>query len=322
VALEYLEAIGVDVATAVRAVIVTHWHDDHIQGISDVFAAASGANLVCSVALNSDEFYTLVRAAKTVLTVRDGSGVSEFRWLLEELQRRQARGIRRAARGPVWAISNRLLARVALTAVPHAEVIALSPSDATVTLAQNEIAQALPKKGEPRRRVVAQKPNQTCVAVWVQAGEVRVLLGADLEVTTSSAQGWDAVVGCAERPAGRAGLVKVPHHGSSGAHHPGMWSDMVDDAPIAVLTPKRASGLPKQSDVQRILAQAQAAYSVAPVQGDRPPRRSKTVERTIREVVRSRRTLESGTGHVRIRADLRDPTPSYVVRCFDGAFKL
>lgn len=30
-ALEYLEGIGVDPAIAVRMIVATHWHDDHIR---------------------------------------------------------------------------------------------------------------------------------------------------------------------------------------------------------------------------------------------------------------------------------------------------
>ena len=35
-ALEYLREIGVDPATQIKWVIATHWHDDHVEGISEI----------------------------------------------------------------------------------------------------------------------------------------------------------------------------------------------------------------------------------------------------------------------------------------------
>jgi metal-dependent hydrolase (beta-lactamase superfamily II) len=35
VSADYLEKIGVD-ASAVKAVVASHWHDDHVKGMSDL----------------------------------------------------------------------------------------------------------------------------------------------------------------------------------------------------------------------------------------------------------------------------------------------
>jgi glyoxylase-like metal-dependent hydrolase (beta-lactamase superfamily II) len=40
VALEYLSAIGVDAAAAVQLIVATHWHDDHVRGLSALVDAA------------------------------------------------------------------------------------------------------------------------------------------------------------------------------------------------------------------------------------------------------------------------------------------
>src|SRR5258708_2355547 len=56
VAIDYLRALGVDIATSVKLVVVTHWHDDHMRGASALLAVASGARFVCSAALKSDDF--------------------------------------------------------------------------------------------------------------------------------------------------------------------------------------------------------------------------------------------------------------------------
>ena len=59
-ALDYLFQLKVDVNEAVKLVVATHWHDDHIRGISGVFNACQSAELVISGALQVDEFLKLV----------------------------------------------------------------------------------------------------------------------------------------------------------------------------------------------------------------------------------------------------------------------
>ena len=46
------------------------------------------------------------------------------------------------------------------------------------------------------------------------------LLGADLEHAAGTTEGWKAIIGSGERPTGRAGFFKVPHHGSENADVP------------------------------------------------------------------------------------------------------
>src|SRR6516225_10111580 len=60
VALDYLEQLGIDVASQFKLIVVTHWHDDHIRGISQLLGVARSAIFACSAALNNEEFMTLV----------------------------------------------------------------------------------------------------------------------------------------------------------------------------------------------------------------------------------------------------------------------
>jgi glyoxylase-like metal-dependent hydrolase (beta-lactamase superfamily II) len=52
IALAYLEAIGV-AYSRIALVTASHWDDDHIRGISEVFREATGAQFVCSSAMAS-----------------------------------------------------------------------------------------------------------------------------------------------------------------------------------------------------------------------------------------------------------------------------
>jgi hypothetical protein len=82
-----------------------------------------------------------------------------------------------------------------------------------------------------------------------------------LRSQTNPSTGWDSVLADA-KPAKKASLVKVPHHGSSGAHHDRFWSELAEDDVIAIMTPWARGGLflPTEDDLTRIRSLAKQAY--------------------------------------------------------------
>lgn len=61
-ALAYFQTLGVNPAEAVRLILATHWHDDHIRGLSQVVAECRKARFCCSAALTHTEFLATVLA--------------------------------------------------------------------------------------------------------------------------------------------------------------------------------------------------------------------------------------------------------------------
>src|SRR5262245_39431332 len=78
VALDYFGRLGIDVGRQVKLVVVSHWHDDHIRGISQVVQEAASARFACSGALQNEEFFTLVAAQEWTKLVEQTSGMAEF----------------------------------------------------------------------------------------------------------------------------------------------------------------------------------------------------------------------------------------------------
>ncbi|MBI4081269.1 MAG: MBL fold metallo-hydrolase [Candidatus Lambdaproteobacteria bacterium] len=301
VALDYFDKLGLNPAEAVRLVIVTHWHDDHIGGASAVAKAATRADIVCSAALNCKEFQTVLGV--TAVPYMRGAGVDEMTQIFELLLDR--RSSNRLDITPVWAKAHtRLYQTVA------GSVEALSPSDATFSRFLQEIASLLPGVGATARRAVKNTPNETAIAIWIEAGEIRALLGSDLEKGDTGVTGWQAVVNSTRRPQGRARLLKVAHHGSDGADEPRVWSDMLEPQPLAVLTPFRRSWLPRETDLERIASQAGQAFCTALPRPTRPARRAPTVEKLVRRVAPDLREVVGPMGHVRIRIKRGASTPS------------
>ncbi len=321
-ALAYLRRIGHDPASTVRLIVATHWHDDHIRGLAEVVRTCEAADFYCSSALDTTEVLTVI-GAQAAYT--QSSGAHEFHDVLTVLEQRSA------VPGPPlvrWAGAERLLFRQHLIDERiESTVLALSPSDASVTQAIRAIGRLLPRQGDPPRHVAAPSPNDTAVVLWVRIGCTALLLGADLEKTANPYTGWTCIVDAHEsrRPGERAEVFKVAHHGSSNAHDDRVWDSMLMAPPFALLTPfvRGNVRLPSTDDCERINSATPHAYICGPPTVRAAVRRSGVVERMMAEVTKERHELDGGCGHIRLRkAHAPEPGRSWSVDLFAGASPL
>ncbi len=321
-ALSYLDDLGVDVATAVKIVVASHWHDDHCEGISTILRAAERALFVCSAALTNDELFSMVAGAKSAMMT--SSGVSEFCEIFEILEERKRESTRPDSIAPILAKSGVCVFRRPDRGARRAEVHALSPSDGALKLSWHQVAQSIPQLGQIKRRAVALTPNQVAVVLWVLVGDVQILLGADLEESKSPTLGWRAIVNSAIKPEGAACVFKVPHHGSRDAYNADVWSNMLSPNPCAMLTPFATGGtfLPTDADVLRLRSHTPLVYCTARPGGTRPARRSGAVDGLADQIARSRRAIRGGIGHIRVRGAVSGSRLPLDVHCCRGAYKV
>ena len=306
-ALRYLESLGLDPARAVALIVATHWHDDHIRGMAQLVDACSGAAFCCAAALCQKEFLSAVATLERRHLTVAGSGVRELYKVFTRLVQVGAR--------PRHAVANRrVFTRGAC------EVWSLSPSDAAFQNFLRVIGGLVLREGQTKTRIRELSPNDLAVALWVQVGDVAVLLGSDLEGSS-----WEVILQSAERPPGQASAYKIAHHGSENADRPGVWEQMLDGDPVAVLTPWQRGGhtLPSEQDVQRILSNADKAYASARSRSvtESPSRRSRMVDRTIRESGARLRRLAMSPGSIRLRRLIHDADP-WQVELFGAACHL
>lgn len=265
--LNYLHNLKVDVEQAVKLVVATHWHDDHIRGMSTILSQCKSASLVISSALEAAEFLKLVTLYSKQTMVRS-SGLDEFTQGFQILEARKQRGVQY---NPAHlAMANRLLyrdqIRVSFKTV-EAAVCALSPSDASLLKVQLAFAQLLPEETERRKRITSPTPNHAAVVLWVEVDQHRILLGSDLERTADPKTGWTVIVDESPVISEKASVFKIPHHGSESAHDERVWPELVSKEPCAVLSPfhKGRTSLPTSADVKRISELTPHAYATAPV---------------------------------------------------------
>lgn len=317
-ALEYLGQLNNHAVESIRLVVATHWHDDHIRGLTSVLQRSSNAQFYCSAALDSKNFAILVEIVSS--TLQGSSGVDEFASIFQLLRERAPAQFPTRLVTPKFAIENRtLLSLSSRTRSFPASVRALSPSDGTVKLAFNDFARMIPRPGEAQRRLTNRAPNSTSVVLWVEVGPRRALLGADLEHTGRSGEGWMAVLGC-HTNADLAAIFKVPHHGSANADCPEVWARMLVGKPIAVVTPfSGGKRLPSHSDLDRLKKRTDKLYCTASSAG-KPPSRGPLVDKAIRRSVAKRKVIDGKPGHIRVRWSLTDVEAHPTVELFNGAY--
>ncbi len=313
----YLQSIGADVATDVKLLVASHWHDDHVRGLSHAVEACEAAEFWCSQAMKKQAFLEIVKLHEPG-SMCSNSGVREFHQILDVLERR---GL--GSSSTHWAIADRrLYQRAATGQLPDCEVYSLSPSDAAVTEAFRRWGRMLGHSIGPVRKVTAENPNYAAVVLWVRVGARVVLLASDLENTGKNSGAWAAVLSSNGRPTSRAAVVKVSHHGSRSGDDPGIWTTLLDPDPVAIVSPF-AHGrhqLPTPTDIERINKQTCQAFITAPPRLRRSRRRSGLVARTLRETTRYVREATPPAGHVRLRAPATGAsTVDWRAECFGNA---
>lgn len=318
--IEYLKLLGVDPAQSVRIVVATHWHDDHVAGLSDTLETCRTAAFCCPAALASRDFLRLAELYKEA-PAGFPSGPEEISRAIE-ISSLRSREFRKQMLK--WAKADSLI-----WTSSQARIVALSPSDEMIRktiefmIREYNLATSGNKMLD---RLTPQTPNDTATVVRLDVGERSILLGSDLETERDPLVGWTAVLDTFSAAERRSSVYKVAHHGSKSGCHPEVWSKMLDPNPLALLAPFRwgRHKLPNPSDRARILGMTDRAFISAHPDIDALPggRRSPKIEGLIKQTAKKRRRACGPVGHVRWRASIHDLTDEGKVDLFDGALHL
>lgn len=307
VALDYMRGMGLDINRALVCVVATHWHDDHIAGLSEILRAAPDAAFAITSAFQNDDFLTALAPWLADASKLDGKGLGEFG---------EIRKLKKACR---FALEGRTLHERA--ASPHScRIVALAPSD--MALATSVAGLAELSVGTFSTRLPNLKGNPSSMVLAVETGGRRLLLGGDLQLRADRRLGWLAVVDHhlrGQRPKYHA--YKIPHHGSENADHPEIWQHLMEENPHAVLAPfvGGRTKLPTPEDLARIKGRTtRASITALPTAGKfKHPDRS--VERTMQNASRHLEVIPHRFGHVRMRGKLSESDEQWAVEHFGDA---
>jgi beta-lactamase superfamily II metal-dependent hydrolase len=321
VALQYLSSLGVNYRRDVKIVIATHWHDDHVRGLSSIVRHCENAQFCTSSALTTTEFLAIAHLYANKPSIKSSSGVSEMHSIIGYLKDH-------ALSPPKKAIPDRRVFMLDAGESGHGfgcEIWTLSPSDAQVNQFLIDISALIPGVLRGKKRATMRNPNHMSVVAWIKFGQIAVLLGADLEESANTELGWSPIVCSTCRPLGSvASVFKIPHHGSANGHSDDVWRTMVQANSFAVVTPY-ANGrtkLPTKEDVNRIRKRTPEGFITNSSRPSKVPRRPPAVQKMINATVKSISVAEPRTGVVRFRNGGRADPQNWVVWALNGACRL
>jgi len=221
--ISYLESIGIP-SDRVKAIVASHWHDDHVRGISDVSIAYPNAEFFIPAVFNKKEAAAFLAAYSGHAAPRLTRGASELFKVIS------GREVVHAAQERTNLLEMSILGHIA-------RVTSLSPSSDAMAQSIAHFASYLPKdSGTPIAHAPELKPNLEAVVVHIDLGHDSILLGSDLE--DSGNLGWSALVAdrwCGTRP--KASVYKIAHHGSMTGHHDLIWTQLLKPAAVVPMTP-------------------------------------------------------------------------------------
>lgn len=313
----YLKRLGVNLINDVDVVVATHWHDDHINGLASVIAACANARFCCAAALTKQEFVSTATALHANNRLLAGSGAREIVAIYESIAARPGRPPVRKA------MQDRLLHRIEhhwLGEARPTELWSLSPSDRELDIFLAQIASMLPDHKTTKFRVLAQNPNNTAIVLKVESPSISILLGSDLENRDDPHTGWKAVLSSYQRSRSQVQCFKIPHHGSKNAHNDDVWSDLLVENPVAILTPydRGRKRLPAEEDIRRIRGSTGRAFQAGALTRIGTRGYESAVEKTIREAGVTFDRIIPKLGAVRYREGMGG-APDGTVECFGVA---
>ena len=297
VAEKYLRKIGVDLKNQVDLIVASHWHDDHVRGLSRLVEICPMATFSCANALLQDEFLTFVESMATGSAATNGAKVKEIRQVLN-LATDPSRPAIRFANG------GRLIR--AWPSLEGVEINALSPSDREYQIFLSAIGNLLPQQGQAKRAASRQTPNLASVVLHVKSPIFSVLLGADMEIHHDPSRGWTAAIQEANNKGlSKSCIFKVAHHGSQNGHHDQLWAELLTYKPISIITPYSRlpanKKLPTVTDLARISSLSSRTFSTAQISSSSIKGRSTGIVRGLRDSGIITRSLASTIGMVRLR---------------------
>lgn len=304
----YLTRIGVE-PNQVRTIVASHWHDDHVRGISQMAANYPESEFQISSIFNNKDAAFFLAAFSGSSAPGQARGAKE---LYEVIKQREN----------VFYLHHRSnVLELDLTTGRQVRVTALSPVPAAISQSIAHMAQYLPRanEGSPINHAPELALNLEAVSIHIDLGNDAVLLGADLE--DHATLGWSAVVADSWSKARRqATAYKVAHHGSYTGDTPVIWTALLKANPIACMTPFNLGkhSLPTDSDKARIKGNTPYAYISSG--STKKPNLDSTQLKRLGDVCKNLRRVNAGFGAVRLRKRLG--ATAWMVECFGSAQKL
>ena len=292
-------------------ILCTHWHDDHIKGMSQLLEECHSANLYFSRATDMRKFLVWLGFDYQKLSEKNTiRSTGEFVKCLKIVRDRNLQ--------PVRINADRLLKSIPALGV---SIYSLSPSDYAIEQYDHEIGELITGYGNPGRTYELLSPNDKSVVILLEFGAHRAILGADLEVSDDNRKGWLNILDYSTVIGDRkASLFKISHHGSENGYHERIWTDLLETEPVSKLTPwNLGNNLPDLQMLRLYGDKTNQLYITSPTMNDsKPIKRDKKIDSIVEKFGIKLSEVKYNFGLVRSRVDFSNNLSKWSVE-LDGA---
>lgn len=312
-AIEYLKGINVDLKKVIL-VICTHWHNDHIKGLTSTLDYCTNAEFCFSQVHDLQKFLFLLELDYSKSSKGSISSTSEFAGCLELINKR----------GTYYstAKSNLTLCSFKENGVEF-NLFALSPSQKICNDFDTEISQLITEFGSRNTAIINKPPNDKSIALLLKFSNERVVLGADLEIGRSDQEGWKNIVNHSKViDEHKANLYKIPHHGSYNGYLSEIFDVLVNNEGILKITPYKNSGLPTAEMLDTYSSHSENIFLTSQnIVSSKAKKRDNSISMMIAKSVKKISEIKFNHGLIRSRIDYTDKNSIWKTELFEGAIK-
>jgi beta-lactamase superfamily II metal-dependent hydrolase len=283
--LTYLNRLGIQ-PSQVRTIVASHWHDDHVRGISKLAESFPDSEFIVSSVFDKREARAFLAAYSGKRAANLNRGTKELYTVIENRK--------------VYFVHNRSIVFDFKLSSKQVIATALSPVQQAVAQSVAHFAKYIPGNDQSINNAAELTPNFESIAIHIDFGDEAILLGSDLE--EHSALGWSALLSDQWSSQRRISSVyKVAHHGSESGDAPCLWTNFLSNNPVALMTPfiKGKHRIPTDSDKIRIMGYTTNAH-ISSVSTKKPNIDNSQLKR-LNNVCNGLSKKNPGFGAVRIR---------------------
>ena len=300
---DYFENIRKDLKY-IKYIVVSHWHDDHIKGISEIFKNAIDSKIIISSALKHKDFITLVKSTepiefstKTCLYFKDKTGLTEFSEILNILKTRTKDNRK-------YALADILLYKDKVNNF-DISIHSLSPSHNEFEDALKDILSLIPKENDYKLKIPSNREiNGTSIVLLIMINDTGILLGADLENKNDECYGWKNVLKTNALKDKTITFFKIPHHGSKTGYSEDLWNYCIDKDNYSFLTSfvNGKNKIPSNKEINDLLKKSQKLYITSdPQQRIKQIKRKPSIQKMVNMNVKNIIQSNGEFGHIRVR---------------------
>lgn len=243
IALDYLDKINVSY-DKIKSIVITHWHQDHILGISDILCVCSDRiEVVLNPIIKNEKYFNYLNTKKI-------AGLSETSEFFKAINMIKDRKLKRKFVSIDKTIYN--------STHDGIEVIALSPQDEEIN---SFIDNIISQKSVDEICLSAPDDNLLSIVILIKLFDHYFLLGSDMETCVDESSGWKAIVNNYLPKYSKSSFFKIPHHGSVTGNCEDVWLRLLNEKPLSVCTTyNKRKNLPTEEDKVRIVEKSCELY--------------------------------------------------------------